>query len=290
MRWIRWIKFAVGGSAGPGPTYLGCWIPARWAGNRHRKCAVMIYRTMLLKYVWEDSMISCSTLDFSIPFVLCDVIFKSWARKIPITFYQWQWQILRNAVSHFLLIAFLSHSIGINQWNWLSSFNFITPSQKSVPEGRRPSRATALRSNASPLGRSNKITNLTTVSAEVVLTSDVGPCQPQHLLEDDKWSNGRIAQPSHPLVTQEHAQEADHLLLPPGQGLGVHDRLLLWHLLQPSGGLTWAQEGHTQQRLWSLNTVWWCHLRLIRTKKNGSKYQDSFLLTVPLALTFSSRG
>ena len=73
---------------------------------------------------WEDSLISCSTLDCSIPFVLCDVIFKSWARKIPITFYQWQWQILRNAVSHFLLIAFLSHSIG-NQWNWLSSFNFI---------------------------------------------------------------------------------------------------------------------------------------------------------------------
>ena len=30
----------------------------------------------------------------------------------------------------------------------------ITPPQKSVPEGRRPSRATALRSNASPLGRS----------------------------------------------------------------------------------------------------------------------------------------
>ena len=33
---------------------------------------------------------------------------------------------------------------------------FIPPPQKSVPEGRRPNRATALRSNASPLGRSLK--------------------------------------------------------------------------------------------------------------------------------------
>ena len=126
------------------------------------------------------------------------------------------------------------------------------------------------------------MTNLTTVIAEVVLPSDVGPCQSQHLLENDKWSNARIAQPSHPLVTQEPPQEADHLLLPPGQGISVHGRLLLRHLLQPRGGLTWAQK--RQQRLWRLNTVWWCHLRLIRTRK--TKTQNVLLVFRLLLNTF----
>ena len=39
-------------------------------------------------------------------------------------------------------------------WIWNIIIIIITPPQKSVPEGRRPNRATALRSNASPLGRS----------------------------------------------------------------------------------------------------------------------------------------
>ena len=55
--------------------------------------------------------------------VLFDVIFESWARKIPITFYQWHWQIFTkrsfsfpfNSIPHFIPVIFLFFVPDYNQ-------------------------------------------------------------------------------------------------------------------------------------------------------------------------------
>ena len=93
-----------------------------------------------------------------------------------------------------------------------------------------------------------------------------------------------MSQPCHPLVPQEDAQEADHLLLPPGQGLQVTGYLLLGQPDQPDRGLAWTQQRQTLRGLIRIMiSMWWCNLRLIRTsEKLWKNFWNFKLLTIYL--------
>ena len=82
---------------------------ARFSNNNSKhQILIPIYKD---HYMLPKSIVNPFWTKYTfLSFILCDVIFESWARKIPITFYQWHWQIFTkrsfwfpfNNIPHFL--------------------------------------------------------------------------------------------------------------------------------------------------------------------------------------------